>query len=289
MNSCDQIFQVGDRIIRINGTPVVKEKPSILKKLLKPNKQGVMTLEIERIISQPIMHSPMPVYSPQRSLRSASFSSSDAKMVSPPTTISQGATESQMHNNATQGLTITSQDLLQATKPTFPSNYPPTRSFTLPSHHHYDPRQRHTSTGSNSSGGDVPTKQLVSIVTSQRSRNPISPQRQKHSRYLEGPYNERRIEFREFIESETTQDEAMHYSATGSEYSQEGYEFSSSSQSIHLSFNEFTNGENYNPLTVATLPTQDPAIDDDHFARQDGERHTVRTVSYTHLTLPTKA
>ena len=149
----------------------------------------------------------------------------------------------------------------------FPSGY--SESFARPSfghYHGYKHRNRRASNGSTSSG-DAPSK-LVSIQTQRR-------QGEGHGNHgcAEGDFNERRIEFPRFVEPEVSQGESQPYSS--SEYLQETGDYASSSQSIPLTFNEFSTVM-HNDLTVATLPpTQGP---DTYFEREGTDRRTMRWV-----------
>lgn len=43
----DQILELGDRIVKVNNTAITREKPSVVKKLMKPHK-NILRLTIER-------------------------------------------------------------------------------------------------------------------------------------------------------------------------------------------------------------------------------------------------
>ena len=131
---------------------------------------------------------------------------------------------------------------------------------------YYMQRGRHNSAGS-SSGGEAPTK-LVSLVVP-------PPTHHNGKGFQNRGYSERRIEFAEFVETDTTQGESQPYS--GSEYSQGDYEFTSSSP--NLSFNDIPTAFTNKSLTVATLPTQDQPMEEDghtYFDRIQETRNTTK-------------
>ena len=251
---------------QVNNTAVSQIKPSAMKKLLKQtNKQGVLKLQVERTTAAAA--SPTFSYPSLGHLRSESMSPGGEMVLSPSSTavtqdedhLSYRAMPESTYMNGTEGV---SGDVSPAE---FRSRYP--EGFVRPSYapyRRYERRSRSASNGSTSSG-DAPSK-LVSIATQRR-------QGEDHDNHgcAEGEFNERRIEFPRFVDTETSQGESQPYSS--SEYLPETY--ASSSQSIPLTFNEFST-VTHNDLTVATLPpTQDPGT---YFEREDQDRRTMRWV-----------
>ena len=224
----------------------------------------------------PTALSPTSEYPPLSRLRSQSFSptgpvesSPNSTMRSPPTsTVSQEATESQLdtQNDIDERREYSSMfgggyRQQRAKYTSLPQQF---RQQPAQMERYYRPRGGYNSAGS-SSGGEGPTK-LVSLV--------VPPHQHEGGAHNRG-YSERRIEFAEFVGTEPTQGESQPYS--GSEYSQGEYEFTSSSP--NLSFNDIPTAFTNKSLTVATLPTQEPPLEDEgsnYFDRIQETRNTTK-------------
>jgi chromosome segregation ATPase len=283
-----QILEVGDRILQVNRHSVSLEKPSAVKKLLKPQK-GVLQLIVERSgrnmpsgMRNETGQSMMQDEWSEDSLASSSKRSSVAlssnstptyirKTYVPPETLTQRSPSPERESKATGYAAAEKQEHER-------HSMQPVQKRGSYSSSRDSYSQDLAETGSEDSESK-PTK-LVSVVTQVRSEQTPSSSRQRpvSDGVMYGNFNERRIEYEEVLLSEqTTESQYSQSESYLSESSYGDYDGLSSSQSIDLTFHSVST-VTHNRLTVDTMaPTQmEPSHERRGYAAEDGEEYFDR-------------
>ncbi|XP_064405216.1 disks large homolog 5-like isoform X2 [Halichondria panicea] len=293
-----QILEPGDRIIKVNNQAIQHEKPSNIKKLMKPHK-NILRLEIERPHNQndrSYLGQALPAKNGAESWtdskRLSWASTSTTPVLKPKRAISCEDNTQQSSVSHDSELPLSEATTQRRASLT---NYKPQSRESYSSR---DSKDYSCETESQDSSGNKPTK-LVSMVTAVKRNHdsgaeayhPQPPQQQPprptSDGVIYGNFNERRIEYEEVLLSERTDSQ---YSQSESYLSESSYYGGlSSSQSIDLTFHSFQTAPSHNRLTVDTMmttqaPTQHHSDEEEgtgvgFMARDDASRTTFRNRS----------
>jgi hypothetical protein len=292
-----QILEVGDRILQINSHSVSHEKPSAVKKLLKPHK-NILQLVVERngrnhmdtnndtgqvVFMQEEWSDDTHGGSKCSSVALSSSSTPTYKRRSHvvPETLTQVSQSPDMESKAT-GYSSSEKEERERCHGTQPVKERESYSSSRDSY-------SQELAGNESEDSESKPTKLVSVVTQVKNQPVAAATRQRpvSDGVMYGNYNERRIEYEDVLLSERTESQYSQSESYLSESSYGDYGLSSS-ESIDLTFHSVST-VTHNRLTVDTMaPTQmEPSRrgysveegDEEYFDRLDSKRNAFRTRS----------